>query len=167
MQWTVPPIFTKRAQACDTVCGKWPKILPSFSTATAFLSWKLPGSCTHTQLFHQLLLRKCPCIRGCQLMQIAFWYCVTALAVLHMWNFSQTKIYIGFKSSCGSHSRKLNLLKIYPTKYFSHKNFRIYSTLYWLVVGIEWSRVHCKTYTSSWKKSMLMCVETIKFSMKW
>ena len=47
----------------DTFRGKWPKIFPSFSTATAFLSRKylvLP----RTQLFHQLPLPKCPCIHG-------------------------------------------------------------------------------------------------------
>ena len=42
------------------------------------------------------------------------------------WNFSQTKFSLGSKFRGGNHPRKLDLLKIYSTKYFSHKNFRVY-----------------------------------------
>ena len=37
----------KKVRKLDTFHGKCPMILPSFSTATAFLKWKLPGSSMH------------------------------------------------------------------------------------------------------------------------
>ena len=66
-----------------------------------------------TQLFHQLPLPKCPCIRGSHA------YCVTALAILHVWNFSQTNFTLVFIEATiykNWISWKFNPQNISPTK---------------------------------------------------
>ena len=45
----------------------------------------------------------------CQHMQRAFWYCVTALAILHIRIFFANKIMLGSKFHGGNHPWKLNL----------------------------------------------------------
>ena len=87
----VPHIFRKTTQTHDTFHGKWPKILLSFSTATAFLSWKLPGSSTHTTAASQKSLY--------------MWYshvlhdCFGHFACV---KFFANKIYVGFKVFIGA-----------------------------------------------------------------
>ena len=57
------------------------------------------------------------------------------------WNFSQTKNFRWVQNFVGAnHPRKLDLLKIYSTKYFSHKNFRVYGNTCAYIAS------HCEKY---------------------
>ena len=138
----VPPIFRKTAQTRDTFCSKWLKILLSFLTTTAFLSWKLPVSSTHTTVSptatSQMFL-----YTWCQCTQRAFWHYMTAyfghFACVNF--FAKQNLRWVQSFSGGNHPWKLNLLKSWPTKYFSHKNFCVYDK-HWLLTQLPTFDTH-------------------------
>ena len=84
-----------------TFCGKWPKILTFFSTAMVFLSWKLPGSSTHTTV-SQTAASQISLYTWSQCKQRTFWYCMTALAILHNVKFFANTIYVGLQVFMGA-----------------------------------------------------------------
>ena len=46
VQLTRPPLLRKSEQTCNIFLGKCPMIIPSFFTATAYLSFVFCGSCS-------------------------------------------------------------------------------------------------------------------------
>ena len=54
MQDIVPPRRKKSEHTLDNLRGKWPMIVSVFFTATAYQSWALCGSVTHSSTLQQL-----------------------------------------------------------------------------------------------------------------
>ena len=77
------------------------RFFQSFSTATVFLSWKLPGSNSMHTTISPTAASQMSLYTWCQCTQRAFWYCMTAFAILHVWNCLQPK-FVGFKVFVGA-----------------------------------------------------------------
>ena len=99
----VLPIFRKTAQTRDTMYLLWQMAKDSyiFSTAMVFLSWKLPGSSMHTTV-SQTAASQISLYTWSQCTQRTFWYCMTALAILHNVNFFANTIYVGLQVFMGA-----------------------------------------------------------------